>query len=239
MFEGAEGELELARGAGDVPVALLECLEEVAALEGGDGLVEDALDRVGLRGLERGELHFERQVGFRDLRLVADGDHALGQVLQFADVAGPRVALQHGERGGFDSAHHLAEPERVPPDEHVEQLPQILHPVAQGRQARRNHVDSVEEVLAEPPGPDGLGEIGVGGHHEAEIDPDRVPAAHALDLVLLYGAQQFGLQIEAQVADLVEEQRAAVGEFELAQLLPRGTREGAAFVAEQRALDEF
>ena len=49
-------------------------------------------------------------------------------------------------------------------------------------------------------------------------------AADALDLALLDGAQQLGLQVEAQVADLVEEQRAAGGHLELAELLPDRAR---------------
>ena len=44
-------------------------------------------------------------------------------------------------------------------------------------------------------------------------------AADALDLPFLDRAQQLGLQIEPQVADLVEEQRAAGRQLELAELL--------------------
>ena len=44
-------------------------------------------------------------------------------------------------------------------------------------------------------------------------------AADALDLAFLDRAQQLGLQVEPQVADLVEEQRAAGGQLELAELL--------------------
>ena len=64
-------------------------------------------------------------------------------------------------------------------------------------------------------------------------------AADPLDLALLNRAQQLGLQLVAEVADLVEEQRAAAGELELAELLPDGAGERALLVAEQRALDEL
>jgi hypothetical protein len=44
---------------------------------------------------------------------------------------------------------------------------------------------------------------------------DRTRAADALDLALLNGAQQLCLQVQTQVADLVEEERAAAGQLEL------------------------
>src|SRR5439155_2784459 len=53
------------------------------------------------------------------------------------------------------------------------------------------------------------------------------------------GAQQFGLKIEPQVADLVEKQRAARCELEFAELLPVSAGEGAALVAKKRALGQL
>ena len=47
----------------------------------------------------------------------------------------------------------------------------------------------------------------------------RLRAAQALELLLLQDAQQLGLQRRRDVADLVEEQRAAVGQLEAADLL--------------------
>ena len=42
----------------------------------------------------------------------------------------------------------------------------------------------------------------------------RAVVADALELALLEHAQQLGLQLERDLADLVEEERAAVGELE-------------------------
>ena len=64
-------------------------------------------------------------------------------------------------------------------------------------------------------------------------------AADPLDLVLLDRAQQLRLQVHAQVADLVEEERAARRQLELADLLADGAGERSLFVAEERALDQF
>ena len=48
---------------------------------------------------------------------------------------------------------------------------------------------------------------------------ERARAAEALELVLLQHAQELGLRARAHVADLVEEQRAAVGLLEAADAL--------------------
>jgi hypothetical protein len=62
--------------------------------------------------------------------------------------------------------------------------------------------------------------------------------ADALELLFLEHAQQLGLQVGADLADLVEQQRAAVGELEAAFALLVRAGEGAAFVAEQLALEQ-
>ncbi len=57
-------------------------------------------------------------------------------------------------------------------------------------------------------------------------------------LATLDGAQQLGLAGGAQLADLVEHERALIRELELARVGHRGARERAALVAEQFAFDQ-
>ena len=64
------------------------------------------------------------------------------------------------------------------------------------------------------------------------------PLADRLELALLEHAQQLRLQADADRADLVEEDRAAMGEGELAALVPDGPGEGAADVAEQLRFEQ-
>ncbi len=63
-------------------------------------------------------------------------------------------------------------------------------------------------------------------------------AADRLDFAFLQRAQQLDLRGGRQFADLVEEQRAAVGLDEFAGVLFGGAGEGAFLVAEQDRLDE-
>ena len=66
----------------------------------------------------------------------------------------------------------------------------------------------------------------------------RLRRADAPDLALLERAQQLRLQVERQLAELVEEQRAAVGLLEQAGARHHRAGEAALLVAEQLALDQ-
>ena len=63
-------------------------------------------------------------------------------------------------------------------------------------------------------------------------------AAEPLHLALLQDAQELGLQVDAEAADLVEEQGAAVGQLEPAELARVGARERPLLVTEQLGLEQ-
>ena len=69
-----------------------------------------------------------------------------------------------------------------------------------------------------------LGQVLVGRREDAHVDVDDVLAAHARDLARLHGAQHLGLRDELHVADLVEEERAAVRLLEEAAALEAARR---------------
>src|SRR5262249_57441114 len=73
----------------------------------------------------------------------------------------------------------------------------------------------------------------------AHVHPERVLAADTLEGLLLERAQDLGLRLEAHVADLVEEERAAVGQLELAAAPRQSARERALLVTEQLGLDQL
>ena len=62
--------------------------------------------------------------------------------------------------------------------------------------------------------------------------------AHRADFVALQEAQQRQLEIRLDVADFVQENRAAVGRFEHAHAVAVGAGEGAAHGAEQLAFEQ-
>ena len=90
----------------------------------------------------------------------------------------------------------------------------VVLAIAQRRQLDRDHVEAVEEILAELPFLHHLPQVDVGRGDDADVDLDRLHAAEPHEVALLDHAQQLGLRLERDVADLVEEDAALVGEVE-------------------------
>jgi hypothetical protein len=128
---------------------------------------------------------------------------------------------------------------RVAADEVVDQQRHVVQVLAQRRRADRDHVQAVVEVLAEAAGGDLLLEVAVGGGDHPHVDPHRALRADRLDLAVLQHPQHLGLGAGRHVADLVEEDGAAVGGDELAGLPPHGAGEAPLLVAEELGLDEL
>jgi hypothetical protein len=180
----------------------------------------------------------EGEVLGADLVAVAQDDGPLDGVLQLADVAGPGVAGQLGA-GGVAEAGDLGV---VLLDEAAQEVlgeqQGVAAAQAQRRQLDVHDVEAIIKVLAEAALADVLGEVAVGGGDEAHVDLDRLAAADALEGPLLQHAQQLHLHGGRDLADLVEEEGAAVGLLEATLASAVGAGEGALLVAEQLALQQ-
>ena len=84
-----------------------------------------------------------------------------------------------------------------------------------------------------------LPQVDVGRGDDPDVDLDRLHAAEAHEIALLDHAQQLGLRLERDVADLVEEDAALVGEVEHPLLRVDRAGERALDVAEQRRLEQI
>ena len=111
--------------------------------------------------------------------------------------------------------------------------------LAKRRQAQVDDVEAEVKVLAEPAGARLLLQLAVGRGEHADIDFDRMAAADPVDLPLLYGAQQLGLETDIHLADFVQQQGAAVGFLELSDPPGDGAGEGAFLMAEQFAFQQM
>ena len=107
-----------------------------------------------------------------------------------------------------------------------------------GGQTDVHDVEPVVEILAEAAALDLVLEDAVRRGDDADVDLLGLAVADAEDDALLERAQQLHLEVERQLADLVEEERALVGRLELAGPRRDGARERALHVAEELALDE-
>ena len=123
-------------------------------------------------------------------------------------------------------------------DEVVDERRDVLLALAQRRELDRDDVQPVEEVLAEASLLDGAPQVDVGGRHDPDVHLDGLDAAEPHELALLHHAQELGLGLEGDVADLVEEQRALVRQLEEALLGVDRPGEGALHVAEEVRLEQ-
>ena len=125
----------------------------------------------------------------------------------------------------------------MPRQEEARERQDVLAARAQRLDCDRDDVEPEVEVLAEAAGGDGIAEVAVGGGHHAHVDVPRLRRAHSLHLAVLEHAQQLGLELGRDLADLVEEERAAVGALEAAGAGLERSGERAALVAEELALE--
>ena len=98
----------------------------------------------------------------------------------------------------------------------------VLLALAQRRHVDRHHREAEVEILAELALLHLALQVLLGRRDDADVDLDGAVAADAPDLALLEHAQELGLQVERQLAELVEEDGAAVRQLERA--LPRRGR---------------
>ena len=120
----------------------------------------------------------------------------------------------------------------------ADQLGDVLAALAERRNADRKDVEPVVEVLTEGAGLDEVDQAAIGRRDEPEVHPHRPARAHRVDLAVLKGAEKLDLDVERQLADLVEEERAAIRLAELADMLLGGAGEGALLMAEEDRFDQ-
>src|SRR5579862_8341422 len=81
----------------------------------------------------------------------------------------------------------------------------ILAAFPQRRNAQRDDVEAVVEILAKMMRTDFGLEVAIGRGDYSRIDVDGAFAADPLEVLILQEAQKFGLESRRQVGDLVEE----------------------------------
>src|SRR5690606_29926614 len=106
------------------------------------------------------------------------------------------------------------------------------------RELNSDDVEAKVQVLAEAAGLHLRLQIAVRGRDDADVERRPTDAAHALEGAVLQRAQELALRVDGQLADLVEERDALLGDLEQAELRRLRVGERAALVAEQLTLDE-
>src|SRR5207249_1525812 len=152
-------------------------------------------------------------------------------------------AERHPQQLGRLRLHASAALERLEHEDLADRLEVVLQrdaffSLAQRRQRDGDDVDTVEEVLAEVAVADRLAEVAVRGCEDADVHLRLHVRSDAPDDAVLQHAQELDLHRRRGLADLVEEDRAAVGLVEQAALLADGPGERAALVPEELGLEQ-
>ena len=107
-------------------------------------------------------------------------------------------------------------------NEEPHQARDVVEALAQRRQLDRIHAQPVIQSARNVPVGDGGLEVAVRGRNDAHVDLLGARRSDALELPFLQHAQELDLDVRRQIADLVEEDRAAVRQLEAA--LPHAPR---------------
>ena len=182
----------------------------------------------------------ERQVQVARVNGVAFGeDHgALDAVLQLADVSRPQVRMQLRHGGVRQHQRLLVQIAAEPIDEVLRQHRDIGAALAQRRNRDRENGQPEVQVFPVLARRDGRLQIAIRRRDDPDVHLQRHGAADALESLLFERAENLGLQRKRQIADFIEEQRAAVRHLELARLAVRGARERAFLVAEELGFEQ-
>ena len=162
---------------------------------------------------------------------------ALHGVVQLADVAGPGMLVKNLGCDGIEAGNGLAIALRVTAQEMMGEQIDIFWPLAQGWQMNFYSVEPEQEILTEATCSGFCGNVDVGGGDDADIDAARAGGADAFEFAGFQDTQKFGLKLERDIGDFVEEERAAVGQLETADAVGARVSERAFDVTEKLALE--
>src|SRR6266446_3269705 len=102
-------------------------------------------------------------------------------------------------------------------------------------------LDSVqpkEQILAKTTFFDSRMEVGIGSGQDTDIDDPGFGRADAFKLASFENAQQFRLQVERHIADFVQQESAAVGQFKTAHTICFSIGKCALYMSEKLALED-
>jgi hypothetical protein len=157
---------------------------------------------------------------------VGDDGRVFETIAQLADIAGPVIGTKVVQRRTGKSGQRLPQLAAEDPQEVVGQLGDILPPLPKGGKGQGKGVEAVKEIQAKGTLPATLFEIAMGGNDDAEICRLRLIGADLFIDPFFQETQEFGLERQGHIADLVEKQGAGAGAGAFSFPLPVGAGEG-------------
>src|ERR1700758_2664502 len=159
-------------------------------------------------------------------------------VFQFAYVTRPSVFNQRLHRPRWDRVDRLVHLLRRHFHKMLNEEGNIFGALAKRRNDDRKYVQAVIQGAAKLTFGDHFFQIAMGSGDDSDVDLHRSRASQALKFPLLQNAQQFWLQVERDVSNFIEKQRASIGQLEPADLLRDRAGESASLVAKKLAIEQ-
>jgi hypothetical protein len=158
-------------------------------------------------------------------------------VLQFTNVAGPLMTEKGGSQvrtdlrnGMFYSV--LTEERRCQRNDFIQALPQRwYHDV--------DNIESIVQVLPKLAFLNARFQVSVRCGYDSHVHSRRFFGSDSIKLAILEHLEQFGLKSKIHIADLIQKNRAAIGQLKLSGITFEGARKRASLIAEQFAFHEF
>src|ERR1700685_3401468 len=114
----------------------------------------------------------------------------------------------------------------------------ILPSLAKWWYLNRKNIEPVKQILAELIVADHQRQIPMGRRDKANVNMNGLVAPQPLELMFLQRAQQLRLQLQTNVANFIQEQRAVIGNFKTAAFLHQSAGERTLLMSEQFACDK-
>src|SRR5581483_11710161 len=180
----------------------------------------------------------ERQVELEAAAARQD-DRALDHVAQFADVAGPVVALEFHDSGPRKARFGAVQIFCREFDEMFCEERDVVLPLPERTDLDRKYVQPIEQVLAKTTGGHSLFQVAIRRRDNPDVCQPRAIFTHPLVAFLLEHAQELALHVQRHFADFIQKQRAALRSFETASAVLDRAGERAADVSEEFAFKKL
>src|SRR6185369_7710381 len=179
----------------------------------------------------------DAEVLWLDQTVTNDGG-ALQAVAEFPDIAGPSVGNQFIECFLRDTGKQLSLMLPKSTEEVVNEKRDIITTLPKGRDGDGINVNAVKKVFPEAARGNHFREVPVGGDNDPTIDRDGLVGTDLFKGTPFEDTQQFGLQSQRHIANLVEQEGAPprLAEFPLPFAVGAGER--APHMTEQFALQQ-
>src|SRR5579862_3011377 len=133
-------------------------------------------------------------------------DCPFDNVLQFPNIAGPGVTLDHCASCRTQRANVASEFLRIELSEMLGEREYVLDPLAQRRKPQTHDVQPVKQILSKSPGSNLSLQVPIGRCNHSNIDLDRTGPADPIYLALLQSAEQFGLDLKRHLGHFIQQQ---------------------------------